>query len=245
MTAGTGSSNNLKQFVRRAGGILPQPAQGSRGGLKAAAIAGRDNRLDDIDCRRRIVPLDIRKDVVEVREGFVGPADGAHRSARFEGLGCAPDDLGRAPAQELRHVVVIVKPTRLDVGLGAPDGRLLRWRQGRRLPEFVVALRHDATIAQSRAAWGRKTSRPGSSDAQSFQDRRPSLGAALAASRGGVDGGGLDLVVDVGLVLLEIALEAQRHLARGLIVGPLVAPGRPRIEHLARHLGAALRDHQP
>jgi hypothetical protein len=63
------------------------------------------------------------------------------------------DNLGRTPAEPFRYVVMIVKPTRLDVGLGALDSRLLRRGQGCGLVLFVLdhepdcVLRHDATVA--------------------------------------------------------------------------------------------------
>ena len=59
-------------------------------------------------------------------------------------------------------------------------------------------------------------------------------------SGGGVDAGGLHVVADIGLELLEVALEALGELARRLVIGLLVGPGVARVEHVGRHIGAGL-----
>jgi hypothetical protein len=54
------------------------------------------------------VLFDIRKNVAEVRAGLMGPSDGSHGSAQFDGLPRALDDLGRAFTEPFHHVVVVV-----------------------------------------------------------------------------------------------------------------------------------------
>lgn len=71
-------------------------------------IAGRDDHLDDIDRRYRIVLLDVRQDVAEIRAGLVGPTDNRHHSAQLDGPARALDDFGRALTEPFGHVIVII-----------------------------------------------------------------------------------------------------------------------------------------
>src|SRR3546814_4548592 len=72
----------------------------------------------------------------------------------------------------------------------------------------------------------------------------PDFGDRILRLRRGSDAGGADALVDVAVELPEIGLEAADHLACRLVIGPLVAPGVPRLQDLVRDLRAGLRDHQ-
>ena len=122
------------------------------GGKQPQRIAGCDDRFDEIDRRHRIVPLDIRKDIVEVPKSLVGPPDHGHGLAPLDGLGGAPDDLGRMLTKPFGDIVMVMEPASLHVGFRALDRRLFRRGQGPRLAVLVVnresegVLRHGSKI---------------------------------------------------------------------------------------------------
>lgn len=96
------------------------------GGKQPQRIAGCDDRFDEIDRRHRAVPLDLRKDIVEVSKRLAGPSDNGHGLARLDGLGGALGDFGRTLTKPYGHVVMVMEPARFYVGFRALDRRFFR-----------------------------------------------------------------------------------------------------------------------
>jgi hypothetical protein len=72
------------------------------------------------------MPLDGRKDFVEVLKGLVRPSDDSQRSGTLgRWLACVSSYLCGAAAQPLCDFIVIVQPARLGVCPGASDRGLL------------------------------------------------------------------------------------------------------------------------